>query len=61
MDCARDLERGKEPEAAMCADRYAVRAGASITHKSKDLATVMIERFGDATGYVSAAQAVAAK
>jgi hypothetical protein len=62
MDCARDLESGKEPEAAMCADRYTVRAGASVTHKSKDLTTVMVERFGDAAGFVgSAPAAVAAK
>jgi hypothetical protein len=52
MDAARDLQRGREPEAALCADRYAVRAGASVTHKSKDLATVMAERFGDPTGFV---------
>jgi nitrite reductase/ring-hydroxylating ferredoxin subunit len=61
MDCARELQRGQEPEAAQCADRYAVRAGASVTHKSKDLTTVMVERFGDPAGYVGAAQPVAAK
>ena len=41
----------------MHADRYAVRAGASVTHKSKDLTTVMVERFGDAAGYVGGAWA----
>ncbi len=59
MDCARDLQRGVEPGAAAHADRYAVRAGASVTHKSKDLATVMAERFGDPTGYVGAPLAAA--
>ena len=34
-----------------------VRAGASITHKSKDLATVMTERFGDPAGFVGEAAA----
>ena len=29
MDAARDLQGGKEPDAPQCADRYAVRAGAS--------------------------------
>jgi hypothetical protein len=52
LDSARDLQHGKEPPAAACADRYAVRAGASVTHKSKDLATVMTERFGDPAGFV---------
>jgi nitrite reductase/ring-hydroxylating ferredoxin subunit len=52
MDCARELARGKEPDAARRADRYHVRAGACTTHKSKDLAEVMVERFGDKRGYV---------
>ena len=59
MDCARELARGKEPDAARCADRYHVRAGACITHRSKDLATVMAERFGDPSGYVGASSAPA--
>ena len=57
MDAARDLQRGKEPPAAACAARYAVRAGASVTHKIKDLATVMTERFGDPAGFVGYAAA----
>ena len=61
MDAARDLQGGKEPEAPQCAERYTVRAGASVTHKSKDLATVMAERFGDPTGYVGHPYVVAAK
>ncbi len=52
MDAARDLQRGIEPAAAGNAARYAVRAGASVTHKSKDLAAVMVERFGDPAGLV---------
>jgi hypothetical protein len=31
-----------------------VRSGACITHKSKDLADVMMERFGDPSGFVGA-------
>ena len=52
MDCATELARGKEPDAARRAERYHVHAGASVGHKSKDLATVVVERFGDPTGYV---------
>ena len=52
MDCARQLASGKEPDAVRCAERYHVHAGASVGHKSKDLATVVVERFGDPTGYV---------
>jgi phthalate 4,5-dioxygenase oxygenase subunit len=33
-------------------DRYAVRSGACVTSKAKDLTAVMTERFGDAAGYV---------
>ena len=51
----RELMAGNEPAAAQCADRYTVRSGACITHKSKDLADVMIERFGDPAGLVDAA------
>jgi phthalate 4,5-dioxygenase len=29
-----------------------VRSGACVTSKTKDLAAVMIERFGDAAGFV---------
>ena len=52
MDCATELAREKEPDAARGADCYRVRAGACITHKSKDLTAVMAERFGDPSGYV---------
>ena len=33
-------------------DRYTVRSGGCVTHKSKDLPEVMMERFGDVTGFV---------
>jgi nitrite reductase/ring-hydroxylating ferredoxin subunit len=59
MDCARELARGKEPDAARHPDRYHVRAGACVTHKSKDLAAVMAERFGDPSGYVGGMSALA--
>jgi phthalate 4,5-dioxygenase len=60
MDCARELARGKEPDAARRAHRYHVRAGACTTHKSKDLAEVMVECFGDRSGYVGGASPAAA-
>jgi hypothetical protein len=60
MDGARDLAGGKEPAAARCAERYHVRAGACLAHKSKDLAAVMAERFGDPAGYVGRASPVLA-
>ncbi len=53
MESARELQRGHGPAAAACADRFAVRAGACITHKSKDLTAVMVERFGDPAGLVA--------
>jgi hypothetical protein len=60
MDSARELQRGIEPAAAARAGRYAVRSGACITHRSKDLSAVMLERFGDPAGFV-APQPIAAK
>jgi hypothetical protein len=60
MDAARDLQSGGEPVAAARADRYTVRSGACITHKSKDLGAVMRERFGDPVGFV-AGRPIAAK
>jgi len=47
--------RRKEARLGAPRARYPVRAGACVMHmmhKSKDLATVLAERFGDATGYV---------
>jgi hypothetical protein len=52
MDAARGLQRGNEPEAPARAARFAVRAGACVTHKSKDLGDVMLERFGDPAGFI---------
>ena len=54
MDSARQLQKGIEPKAAALPERYAVRSGACITDRSKSLPEVMLERFGDATGYVGA-------
>ena len=42
-------------------DRYAVRSGACVTSKAKDLTSVMIERFGDAAGYVGRPRIAAAE
>jgi hypothetical protein len=61
MDCARALERGEPPPQLAHQDRYAVRSGACVTHKSKDLPAVMIERFGDAAGFVGRPRIAAAE
>jgi hypothetical protein len=42
-------------------DRYAVRSGACVTSKAKDLPAVMAERFGDANGYVGRPRIAAAE
>ena len=52
MEAARALQEGTEPAQARRQDRYTVRSGACVTHKSKDLPAVMVERFGDAAGFV---------
>jgi hypothetical protein len=52
MECARALQRGEAPAQLARQDRYAVRSGACVTHKAKDLPAVMLERFGDETGFV---------
>jgi nitrite reductase/ring-hydroxylating ferredoxin subunit len=52
FDTARALQQGIEPPHVAHQDRYAVRAGGHVTHKSKDLPDVMVERFGDVAGYV---------
>ena len=52
MGCARALQQGKAPAHLGHQDHYAVRSGACVTHKAKDLAAVMMERFGDEAGYV---------
>ena len=52
MDSARDLEKDVEPAAATANEAHRVRSGACITHKSKGLRDVMVERFGHPTGLV---------
>jgi phthalate 4,5-dioxygenase oxygenase subunit len=56
IEAARALQQGTEPEQATRQHRYAVRSGGCVTHKSKDLPEVMVERFGDAAGYVGPPQ-----
>ena len=38
-----------------------MRSGACVTHKAKDLPAVMVERFGDETGYVGRPRIAAAE
>jgi hypothetical protein len=38
-----------------------VRSGACVTNKEKDLPAVMVERFGDATGFVGRPRTAAAE
>ena len=38
-----------------------MRSGACVTSKAKDLTTVMIERFGDAVGFVGRPRIAAAE
>jgi hypothetical protein len=52
MGTARAVQQGREPKAAACANKYAVRAGGWIAGPDKDLTTVMTERFGHPHGYV---------
>jgi phthalate 4,5-dioxygenase oxygenase subunit len=52
MGCARALQRGEAPAHLGYQERYAVRSGACVTNKAKDLPAVMVERFGDEVGYV---------
>src|SRR5205085_9687098 len=57
MTAARDLLAGNEPDWPRRAQAYAVRTGACVTHKSKNLPAVMVERFGNADGLVRASEA----
>jgi hypothetical protein len=59
MDSARALQQGKEPAAAAAHEAHRVRSGACITHKSKALRDVMVERFGHPTGLVVEGEAAA--
>jgi hypothetical protein len=53
--------RGEPPPHLEYRDRYAVRSGACVTGKTKDLAAVMIERFGDPAGFVGPPKVAAAE
>jgi hypothetical protein len=61
MDAARALQDGTAPAHLARQDRYTVRSGACVTHKSKDLPAVMVERFGDEAGFVGRGQNAAAE
>jgi len=61
MECARALQQGHPPAHLAHQDRYAVRSGACVTGKAKDLPAVMVERFGDETGYVGRPRIAAAE
>ena len=61
MESARALQQGERPAQLAHPDRYAVRSGGCVTHKSKDLPAVMLERFGDTTGFVGRARNAAAE
>jgi hypothetical protein len=61
MDAARALQQGEAPPHLGHQDRYAVRSGACVTHKAKELPAVMVERFGEATGFVGRPRIVAAE
>jgi len=54
VGAARALQQGEPPRAAAASQSYAVRAGGWIAAAEKDLATVMVERFGHRHGYVGA-------
>jgi phthalate 4,5-dioxygenase oxygenase subunit len=51
MEAARALQAGTAPAHVLRHDRYTVRSGACVAHKSKDLPAVMVERFGDEAGF----------
>ncbi len=52
MGAARALQKGEPPKAAMAAKRYAVRSGGWVAPPDRDLAAVMVERFGHPHGWV---------
>ncbi|MGC1553298.1 MAG: ring-hydroxylating oxygenase subunit alpha, partial [Bradyrhizobium sp.] len=61
MDTARALQAGTAPSHLAHQDRCAVRSGGCVTHRDKELPAVMVERFGDATGYVGRPRTAAAE
>jgi len=54
-------QQGETPAHLSHQDRYAVRSGACVTNKAKDLPAVMVERFGEATGFVGRPRTAAAE
>lgn len=54
-------EQGKPPPHATHQDRYAVRSGACVTSRMKDLPAVMLERFGDVAGFAGHSRILAAE
>ena len=61
METARALQQGHAPAHLKHQDRYTVRSGACVTHRDKDLAAVMVERFGDAAGFIGRPRNAAAE
>jgi phenylpropionate dioxygenase-like ring-hydroxylating dioxygenase large terminal subunit len=61
LETARALQQGVEPPHVKHQDRYAVRSGGHVTHKSKDFSEVMVERFGDVAGFVGPPRDIAAE
>ena len=61
MESARALQQGQPPAQLAHQDRYAVRSGACVTDKAKELPAVMVERFGEATGYIGRPRGAAAE
>jgi hypothetical protein len=55
------LRQGEPPPQAAHQDRYAVRSGACVTNKAKDLPAVMLERFGGIAGFVGRPRTAAAE
>src|SRR5258708_21608337 len=52
MRAARSLQAGAAPKALSSSNRYAVRPAGPVSSPVNDLGAVMIERFGNACGYV---------
>jgi phthalate 4,5-dioxygenase oxygenase subunit len=61
MEAARALQQGEAPAHLRHQDRYAVRSGGCVTNKAKELSAVMVERFGEETGYVGRPRNAAAE
>jgi len=61
MEAARALREGTAPAHLKHQDRYAVRSGACVTDRAKDLPEVMVERFGEPTGFVGRPRIAAAE